>query len=235
MRIDELNPQHQMSLNMTKWESVKQVQQFLKEKGFKRLGTGAFAEAWAKKGENTVVKISTAEDVCWLKFAQWVMKQKYNKHLPKIHSLKTYNTPEGELFISRVEMLQEVDNYYDTIDKTVGTLDDIKKVGEMLWIRALDYDGDPSTVNSQAPVMKAMSKSPLRNDPMFKGMGVPGMISRILKLYQSSPLAITVRKAHKEILKDTRCYKDLHAGNIMQRKDGTIVIMDPAAMFETSK
>jgi len=235
MRIDELTAQDQMSLNMTKWKSVAQVQKFLKSNGFKQLGAGQFSQAWTAPGENTVVKISTQEDVCWLRFAKWVRKQASNKHLPKIHSIRTYNTKDGELFVSRIEKLEEVDDYFFEIEQLLTKEKDPSKVAEMLWVRTLDYD-NPRHILQDMSVIEPMLKSPLRKNPKFKGISIGHLILRIMQEYTTtSPLIKTVRKASKEVLQDRRCFADLHSGNIMKRRDGTIVIVDPAAMYETTK
>lgn len=233
MRIDELNPQHQMSLNMTKWKSVQQVQKFLKGKGFRRLGSGAYSEAWGKDSENTVVKISTEEDVCWLNYARWVQAQPANKHLPKIYSIKTYEVEYGTLFISRVEMLEEMDDYYEHIDQNIGKTPDPKKAGEMLWLSLLWWD-DIDDLLDNAVAVKQMSRSVLLQRPEFKGLTGKQISHKLLQNFSKSKLAVLVNKIHSVMEKDKRCYRDLHQGNVMRRHDGTVVIMDPAAMKYTS-
>jgi len=233
MRIDELNPQHQMSLNMTKWKSVRQVQKFLRAKGFKMLGAGAYSEAWGKKSENTVVKISTEEDVCWLNYAKWIMKQPPNKHLPKIFSLKTYDTKEGTLFISRVEMLDEMDDYFVHIEQNIAKTPEPKKVGEMLWLLMLGWD-NVDDLMKYSHVVQKLSRSVLLKRPEFKGLTGKQLTHKLLQNFGKSKLAVLVNKVHKILEKDKRCFKDLHQGNVMRRSDGTVVIMDPSAMGYTS-
>lgn len=226
MRIDELRREKDHA--MKNWKSVKQVQAFLRREGYKRLGKGAFAEAWAQHGSDTVIKISTVEDVCWLRYAKWAKSQPDNPHLPKIHSLKTYNTKDGTLFVARVEKLKEVDHYFDKIMTQIGREKDYKKVAEMLWVGLLGYDTIQDLL-SESNIVRSLANSTIKKE-YFPHFTVPEMIAHLLAGARRTKLAQTVKKAHQYILKDRQCYEDLHAGNVMMRGD-TVVIMDPAAMY----
>jgi hypothetical protein len=229
MRIDEVAKNDHAMKN---WKSVKQVQAFLKREGYKRLGKGAFAEAWSQRGSDTVIKISTVEDVCWLRYAKWAKTQQDNPHVPKISMLKTYKTKDGTLFVARVEKLSEVDHYFDKILTQIGREQDPKKVGEMLWIGLLGYDTVQDLLK-ESNIVRSLANSTVKKT-YYPHFTVPEMIAHVLSGARRTKLAQTVKHAHAHIMKDPRCYEDLHSGNIMMRDDGTVVIMDPAAMYMTS-
>jgi hypothetical protein len=226
MRIDELNNKDPA---MGSWHAVWQVQAFLKKAGYKRLGKGLYSEAWAQPGDDSIIKISTQEDACWLRYAKWVMKQPANPHLPRITSLRTYKTPNGTLFVARVEKLAEVAHYFEKIEKQIGREKDPKKVGEMLWVGMLAYD-ELSHLLDSSNIVRSLARSNIVTLPQFTAMSTREIIARLLQSARQTKLAQTVRQAHNYILKNTMCFADLHAGNVMMRGD-TIVIMDPAAMY----
>lgn len=226
MRIDELRREKDHA--MKNWKSVKQVQAFLKREGYKRLGKGMFAEAWAQPGSDSVIKISTREDVCWLRYARWAKQNQRNPHVPRIDMLKTYNTKDGTLFVARVEKLKEVDHYFDKIMTQIGREKDPKKVGEMLWVGLLGYETIQDLL-SRSNIVRSLANSTIKKE-YFPHFTVPEMIAHLLSGARRTKLAQTVKQAHAYILKSPACYEDLHAGNVMMRGD-TVVIMDPAAMY----
>ena len=225
MRIDELNKDPAMD----NWQSVKQVRSFLKKNGYKMLGKGLFSEAWTTPSSSTVIKISTLEDVCWLRYAKWAMKQPANPHLPKIDSIRTYKTKNGTLFVARIERLKEVKHYFDKVITQIGREKDPKKVGEMLWVGMLAHPDLESLLNS-SNIVRSLARSNVAHLPQYMEISTREMILRLLQNASKTKLAQTVKQAHSHILKNPRCYEDLHDGNVMMRGD-TIVIMDPAAMY----
>ena len=214
---------------MKSWKSVKQVQAFLKREGYKRLGKGRYAEAWAQPGADSIIKISTREDVCWLRYAKWAKTQQGNPHVPRIDMLKTYNTKDGQLFVARVEKLKEVDHYFDKIVSQIGREKDPRKVGEMLWVGLLGYDNIQDLL-SESNIVRSLANSSIKKQ-YFPHFTVPEMIAHLLSGARRTKLAQTVKQAHSHILRNKMCFKDLHAGNVMMRGD-TVVVMDPAAMYD---
>jgi hypothetical protein len=229
MRVDEVRKKDHAMKN---WKSVKQVQAFLKREGYKRLGKGAFAEAWSQHGSDTVIKISTQEDKCWLRYAKWAKQQQGNPHVPRIDMLKTYNTKDGTLFIARVEKLKEIDDYFNKIMTRIGREDDPTEVGKMLWVGMLGYDTLQDLLR-ESNIMRSLANSSIKKE-YFPHVSTPEMIAHLLNGSRRTKLAQTVKKAHEYILRNPQCYEDLHAGNIMMRGN-TVVVMDPAAMYLSKK
>lgn len=226
MRIDELSRKDEVMQN---WRSVKQVQSFLKSNGYKRLGKGVFSEVWGQPGAETVIKVSTSEDTCWLRYAKWAMKQPDNPHLPKIYSLKTYKTRSGTLFVARMEKLTEAIDYFTKYLDRVGREKDPKRIGAILWVGLLGYDNVQDMLHDSS-VLRSLANSTVRKQ-YFPDATVPQIVTHLLSAAKRTKLAQTVKQAHTYILKNPMCYEDLHLGNVMMRGE-TVVIMDPAAMYE---
>jgi len=230
MRIDEISPQEQMQLNTTKWESVAQLDKFLTSKGYKRIAAGIFSSVYTKKGDNSVIKVSKREDVCWLRFARWVMQQPENKHLPKIFSLRTYTSKDGEkLFVSRIEKLHEVQAGSDYLEAKILKEMNPAEYAEALWLASILYKHSENFPMFFDQWEDVVDRSKLRQEA--PDMDTVEFMRAMLKKYANTGFSRLIRKAQQEILKDRKCFADLHTGNMMAREDGTLVLMDPAAMY----
>lgn len=219
-----------MQLNVTQWESVEQLDKFLTDKGYERLGAGIFSSVYGKPGDKTVIKVSKREDVCWLRYARWVMNQPANKHLPKIFSLRTYKDKKGEkLFVSRLERLHELDDVIDTLEMRIQKEMNPAKYAESLWLASIFYKHAENFPAFFDEWEDEVEKSKLRKQ--YPEIDTLDFMRGMLKKYANTGFSSLIRKAQKEILRDKNCFADLHTGNMMQRDDGTLVLMDPAAMY----
>lgn len=216
-----------MILNMTKWKSPNEVNGFLLDVGYEKVDEGGYSEIFSIPGDNTIVKISVQQDRCWFKFAEWVMKQKIpNKNLPKIYSLRQYEANERSFFISRIEKLNLVEDYYDNLIHHPGKEKDPRKVAFVLWLQAID--GIEYLLDDDR-IIRSLSKSSLRKRQQFRGLSTRDIIVKMVNNFKRTNLHRTVTKINTEVLSRNMkmCFSDLHTGNFMERDDGTLVIIDP--------
>jgi len=205
------------TLKNTAWESPKQLVTWLRANGFKKLGGGVFAAAYAKPGHNRVVKVSNRQDDCWIKFAQWAMSKTNNTHLPKIPWIKRYQGKRKgkvtEFFITIIERLKPLTNQA------------ILRITDPGVLLGLMYYADLDS-NTEDSIDAAMSKISGRN------VKVPDLYSpRIPAKYKTHPFIKAITQINKL---GGGCFSDLHSGNLMVRNDGTIIITDPIAGEFTS-
>ena len=85
---------------------VKPVQwiEFLKKKGFKRMGTGSFAVTLSKPELPYIIKIPYKRDNSWYAFASYCTTHRNNPHLPKIQFLQKLTG--SKFFVAAVEKLE---------------------------------------------------------------------------------------------------------------------------------
>lgn len=227
MRIDEVPSRDVMSFNLKKWKSVQQIQKFLKDKGYHRLGAGAFAEAWKSKAGDKIVKISTNEDMCWLNYVKWIQQQRASKHLPKIYSFRTYNVKErGQeltLFVAILEVLQEIEPYYLKLQRSISSTPDMRDIAYYVWLTEIGY------TNWRSDAGRRIARNPyVRKTKGLKNLKPAELADYFYTRAQRTLLVQLARRAQHQIKGD--CVPDLHMGNVMHREsDNTIVITDPVA------
>jgi len=182
---------------------------FLKKKGLKNLGSGAFSVVYGRPSSNRIIKISIISDRCWLSFANWAISQN-NPHLPKIYHLESYSvitkshsTRSGKktipVFFAVMEKLDALDV------ETIFTIDEaympflayVHKKGHGDWDGLLG-NIEWGKYGGKRKLIEASKKDP------------------IVKLFQR------IEKKWKT------CFGDLKLDNLMIRPStGEIVITDP--------
>jgi hypothetical protein len=227
MRIDEVPSRDLMSFNLKNWKSVKQIQKFLQDRGYRRLGAGAFAEAWKSKSGDKIVKISTNEDMCWLNYVKWIQNQRPSRHLPKVHSFRTYDVKEyGQeltLFVAVLEVLQEIEPYYLKLHKSIPQTTDMRDIAYYAWLTEIGY------TNWRSDAGRRIAKNPyVQKTKGLKNMKPAELADYFHSRAQRTLLVQLARRAQHQIKGD--CVPDLHMGNVMYREsDNSIVITDPVA------
>ena len=212
--ITEASIFDERTLKNTQWKSPKQTIRWLLKNRFKPIGTGWFSAVFAKSGHNRVVKISTQADHCWIAFAQYAQSKTNNPHLPHIPWIKRYQGErEGipqEFFITIIERLTPL------TDQAISRITD---PGVLLGL--IHYaDLDSSTEES---IDAAISK--VGNSYNAGGTREFYRPDALIK-YKNHPFIKAIIAINNL---PGGCVKDLHSGNLMVRKDGTVVIIDPLA------
>ena len=161
---------------------------------------GYFAQAVeTPQNPNVVYKIIEQDDA-YLKFAKFSMEHT-NKHYPKIYKIRSMTS-----FFKRFEM---------QVDKFVVM--DMEKLYKLetadLYRRLLDFRNDagkPTRLPNGLDNDKQLTiREICDTDPEFKG------------------LWDAAQQIRTRLMTTPDVGWDLHAGNIMRRKDGTVVITDP--------
>ena len=213
--IQEATIFDERTLLNTPWKSPKQLRTWLERNGFHELGEGAYAEVWGKPSHRRIVKISTDQDKCWIKFAKWAMNQTANPYVPNIPWVKYY---EGTLeysdrprkfFVTIIERLHPFD---DDMDAIVG------RINDPVVLAALLKHGEGWMMSEEDALVSRLKQLRVGTSE--------STINRILRNNQNHKFVKTL-KAIKRM--SGRCFGDLHSGNVMARDDGTIVITDPLA------
>ena len=215
--ITEASIFDERTLKNTHWKSPDQTIRWLRKNGFKEIGTGLFSVVFAKPGHNRVVKISTTQDHCWVVFAQYAQSKTNNKHLPHIPWIRRYRADPLDMSLSEEFFITIIERLTPLSDQAISRITD---PGVLLGL--MHYaDLDSSTEESVDAALSKVGNSMNDND-------------RIRAFYRHS--ALEKYKNHpfiKAIIAINNlpggCSNDLHSGNLMVRKDGTVVIIDPLA------
>ncbi len=215
-------------LKNTAWKNPKELAVWLKQNGFKRLGQGAFASAYAKSGSNRIVKISTAEDNCWISFATWALKQTKNPYLPNIPWFKTYQSKgkKGQILTFFVTIVEKLKPFNESI---VDKIDD-PVVLATLYVHTDAGAEYRTSIGRRLNQLGVLDKRDL----------IPGKLShridkatQYLKNHTNHKFLKTIMQVEKMTTKN--CWNDMHTGNFMYRPaTNTLVITDPLAGFYES-
>lgn len=207
-RLDELKPSHAKNLRDMETNNpyAPNMEKYLKQNGFKLLGSGVYSQVWSQPKSNAVVKLTKVNgDKCWMSFAEYTLGHP-NKHFPKISNLRVYKQSDvgkNPVFYCFVERLIHLDK----IPKTKETFPLLAFLFTQMNIRLLE----------QEDIIKFM------DEPNYSKIELEG--SR----YKDA-------QSFKAALKDLEnncpatCGMDLGKRNIMYRPStGTLVISDPYA------
>lgn len=205
------------------WESPQAIQSWLKENGYKKIGQGAYSEAWEKPGASEIVKISVAEDRCWKVFINWSNKLKNNPHVPKkLGVLKEYRgTRDGKpqkFIIAVIEKFDKLTPEY--VRKAQGN----NFIGLVeLYYGSYIRKPDHAVIYNQA-IRDAIED---RFDDM--GLETNEQVEKWLDERHINPFSKALGTIYN-MAERTACTYDFHDDNLMVRPGtGDLVILDPLA------
>ena len=215
--LQEATIQDERVLLNTKWERPKDVEVWLKENGFKKIGGGAFAGAWLKGGSKRIIKVSRKPDPCFLNFAKWAVTKTNNPHLPDLPWIAEFSITSGpnkggKFFILPVEKLQpfkreQMKQIKDPV--ILGSL----LVNKQLW------------AEERKDVFRILRRE--LDLPETQKEAVP-KINRFLNKNKNHRWLKTL--AQIKAVAGADCIDDLHTSNMMWRpSDKRLVITDPLA------
>lgn len=196
----------------------KEIRDKFKQAGYKLIGTGADATVWAKKDSDQVVKIIMPEDNLgsdksnhFIKFYEFCNSHYDLANLPKFLKVKNLNI-QGQNYISvYMEKLYPI---------PVNSFEEA-----MVWIL--------SDLSTSAKKYKQAEAAILNKNTWvgFSGLDSKSIIEQYKKLNRIQMAQYSLLFSLMKLLYHSgRVDKlgwDLHTENVMQRKDGTLVIIDP--------
>lgn len=160
----------------------------LEKRGFKHLGSGAFATVLAKDGSDKVIKVIRRPDG-WINYVHWAAQAGEAGHFaPKVFSYKKIKGKKRDFAVAIVERLQY-------------TLEDAPNEHALKLIPQLVWRAEENAMAAK-----------------FVEQLAPGLMNYLKKM-----------GAHWKIPVQNF---DLHDGNLMLRKDGSFVVVDPVSRGE---
>lgn len=223
IKLVEVTAADQQFLLSNQWKSPQEIQSWLQENGYKKIGSGAYSQAWEKPGANEIVKISLAEDRCWKVFINWSNKLKNNPHVPKkIGAMKEYKgTRDGKpqkFIIAVIEKLAKLTPDY--VRKAQGA--------NFLGLAELYYGSYIRKPTHATIYNKAITDA---IDDRFEDMGLMDdpQVEKWLDANHLNPFSKALGTIY-EMAERTGCTYDFHDENLMVRPStGDLVILDPLA------
>lgn len=107
MQLNELRPSDAKLLVKTDLTLPIEIIKYLESQGYEKLGEGQYAQVWGMPNSNAVIKVSTQQDKCWLRFVEFVHSEK-SPFLPKISRIKRWNYDGKNYFIAFIERLKSL-------------------------------------------------------------------------------------------------------------------------------
>jgi len=221
INLIEADIHQERKLRDTAWKSPQEAIRWMEKNNFQKLGSGAFAAAYAVPGHKRVVRLSLAADKCWTHFADWAMNITSNPHLPRIQWTKWYEgTRKGKqqtFVLSIVERLERFD-----AQAIAGTTDFIALVE--LYMSGNIFE---STIEHMIEIRLEREGF----DPTTKRGR--DKIELYRQRHQKSRFSSTLNAVHQMAMK-TGCEYDFHNENLMYRpQTKNIVLIDPLADFDS--
>lgn len=196
----------------------------LQDSGYNLIGQGADATVWMKDTDPGVVKIIMPEDgkgagagaETFNKFYKFCKNNSALINLPKFISLKKFDLPQelkdkGYIVVG-MEKLEEIPN---------GSFEEA-----MCWILS-----DLATKDFKWIQVSKMIRNPKTWEHFDEGMPVEEIINYVNQWSKIDKIRWSVLFALMKVLYQTGKLSkrdwDLHTENVMMRKDGTLVIVDP--------
>jgi hypothetical protein len=187
------------------------IRKELEKKGYQSLGAGVDQEAYLEPGGRTVLKIFgtlgekknklSPDQKMFVKWAEFCQRNSDNPFLPRYSGWKPFKY-KGETYLQiRTELLREPQTPQEK--NLVAAISTLGYAFERYGISFLDLDKNKISAQSYRLVSQAVGED-----------NVPLLLNTLLELI------------HKTITK-TRYNWDLHAGNIMLRPNGQVVLNDP--------
>lgn len=199
------------------------IRTYLQNKGYKYLGGGIDKQAWLEPGTGYAYivfgtreghKEFTPDQRMFVDWVNYCNANKNNPHLPRFSGLESFNF-RNQLYIQcRMELLQEVSGHIKTL---VAHLEDaVKHIRNDAIDDALFKLGSTGYWDDENSTLGYYETKDI-----IRELGGREAVTSLLK---------TVRQV-AEFGEQHGFNLDLHAGNYMQRKDGTIVVNDPFVLW----
>lgn len=185
------------------WE---QFQQYLSEQGIHLIGSGLFGKVFYKEGWNYVIKVFEKDDP-YLEFVNYCMHRP-NKHLPKFFA-NPRHLPQF--------LLRQQSNINTITIVKVEKLNKLDKNVSLFLKRNIKNLADHFKNKPKEPVTVIDNNEQKQFHNVFE-------VFVEYRKYQLQSL-LTVYNNLDE-LTHSEMRNDMHSGNMMQRDDGTIVIID---------
>lgn len=217
MLISELTGIHNHPLKklVDKAEGHEELIKLMNDHGYKEsiIGSGGYAIVFDKPGKPWVYKLFQETDIGYLKFYQYAKNNQSNPHLPKI-----LGKPLKVKFSGAKQHLNK--NYLLVkIEKLLPAI--IHKLNPSFNLIQLILSGLEKYNTNQIKLMKDSNDASDFN--LFQNY--------MYMLEEHSNLLRVLEWIANNRDKDQGIFTDLHHDNIMQRKDGTMVITDPYSSF----
>ena len=212
--------------------NARQIFKTLKKSGYKKLGSGADATVWSKD-EGSVLKIIMPEEgedasaavKTFLEFYNFCKAHKNIKCLPRFNEIGGEGHAKFE--INGKEYLQVSMEKLKPIKR--NTIEEL-----MVWILS-----DFATKNIDwKDVLPQLTEPRTWAFSNRMGKSMPEKLKDISKtpeFYREYGLLFTVMRLLYVTGKINKAGWDLHTENVMQRSDGTLVIVDPWFNIEENK
>jgi len=211
--LTEVTAFQERKLMNNEWKNPAQVIKWLRSKGFKQKGSGAFSAAFVHPNYKRIVKISKKQDECWLKFAHWTLKMTSHPNVPYIDWVRRYGE-DDKFFIAVVEKLALFNK-----QAIMNTVD----VPGLIYLYLYEDIGRLDDAIIDRLIKEGIIQDDERADPWGP------QLRRFLKNARTGKRFINVIKSSKKFAKG-KCSYDIHDGNIMYRpSDRRLVVIDPLA------
>lgn len=200
----------QADLFSQEWKSPRDVQRWLTKNGYRKIGSGSFAVAYAKAGDNKVIRISLKEDYCWFHFMEWRKKQGNTRYLPRIFNTVEFqgerNGKPQRFSITAAERLQTL------TPAAVMQTRDLEGLAELYTTGTVTHD-------IKNAIERRFVKEGIRKE----------QIPEWLDQHHHNEFTYAMN-ALDQLADDTECFLDFHFENVMYRSsDKSLVLIDPLA------
>lgn len=220
IQINEVTAFQEKTLMEHDWRNSRQVIGWLRSKGFKQKGSGAFSTAFVHPRYNRIVKISKKQDICWLRFAHWTLKMTTNPSVPYIDWVRVYGK-DDKFFIAVIEKLAKYNK--TAIMNTV----DLPGLA-YLYVYEDWFQGD-ETIEERF-IKEGILKETEDTSGYVEIKGSPkNQLRTWLKNVRGGKRFINALRSSKKAATGG-CTYDMHDGNLMYRpSDRRLVVIDPLA------
>jgi hypothetical protein len=197
--------------------NAKEIERHFKNAGYKKLGSGADATVYAKDEKN-VIKILMPEDPTAQAekvFAKFHEFAEYNKdivNIPKFNSVSKFKVGDSDYTLINMERLYPIKNN-SFEEAMVWILSDLS-TDKIDWNKALEIIKNEQTWKSYS------GRLPIKKIIQY----INSLNVQQLKEYE---LLFTLMSLLYNTGRINKIGWDLHTENVMQRSDGTLVIIDP--------
>lgn len=176
-------------------------QEKLADLGWKHIGSGVFSSVFSNPRKPYIIKVNDGVDKAFAIFAKFAKKFP-NIHFPMIGEMKQFKYKNKIYYIYLIEKLYPIGN------------------------KAYDYAPDINDLTS-AFILNLRSKKPKSDEEVYKDFVLDD--NSLSNIFKKQPTLIRACKSLANCYKASsiRLVIDIHEGNIMKRKDGTIVVIDP--------